>query len=165
MVKIILAMLVAFVCSSCSKDNDEGESSSPKGKSPSNGQYVGTINFDDSEHSNTFCLTIENGACTDFALYYNAERFDYYTPAEFSTVGTFPGYTYLINGLKVQAQFIDTENFTADISGTLSTHKITDSDIGIGMVTNMALEVFDVHFKLDNTPLDANNVSFLDSKQ
>ena len=55
--------------------------------------------------------------------------------------------------------------YRADISGTLSTHKITDSDIGIGMVTNMALEVFDVHFTLDNTPLDANNDGFLDCKQ
>jgi hypothetical protein len=29
----------------------------------------------------------------------------------------------------------------------------------------MALEVFDVHFTLDNTPLDANNDGFLDCKQ
>ena len=158
-------MFVAFICSSCSKDNDESTLPSSKGQVPSNGQYVGSINFDDSEHSNTFCLTLENGECTDFALYTDTERFNYYTPADFNTLGTYPEYTYSINGLMVQARFIDKENFTADISGVLSTHKVADSEIEIGMVTNIALELFDVHFTLDNTPLDANHDGTLDSKQ
>ena len=161
MIKIILAMFAFIVLSSCSKDNDENYLQ----PIPSDGQYVGTIYSYDSEHSNTFSLTLENGVCTDFELYSNAERFNYYTPAEFRTSGAIPMYTYHINGLEIQAQFIDSENFTANISGCLSTHKGNNSDVGIGMISNLALELFDVHFRLDNTPLDANNDGVLDCKQ
>jgi len=157
MKKIVFALLAVFVLSACSKDENE--------ISPINGQYVGHTEYADeyNNYSSTFCLTIENGLCTDFVIYSGAERFNYYRPADISTKGSYPKYTYRINDFTVQARFSDLENFTANLSGALCTHKEMP-DVGETFST-IALEATDVHFKLDNTSLDTDYNGVLDSKQ
>ena len=159
MKKIIIALLAAWALSACS--NGENDTT------PIGGQYVGhTENIDESgDYGSTFCLTIESGVCTDFIIYSGAKRFDYYRPADISTKGSYPKYTYRINDFTVRARFADLENFTADLSGVLRTHK-DDAGTLVGEVySSIALEATNVHFKLGNTPLDANDDGFLDSKQ
>lgn len=159
MKKILFALLVVFV--SCSKDNDESDIV------PSDGQYVGRTEYvnEYGDFSNTFCVTIANGRCTDFVIYTGAERFNYYKPADISTKGSYPKYTYLINDFTVQARYSDLENFTANLSGALSTHA-ENQMLDTGEVhSTIALEAKGVQFRLDNTPLDADNNGILDSKQ
>lgn len=159
MKKILFALLVVFV--SCSKDNDESDII------PSDGQYVGRTEYvnEYGDFSNTFCVTIANGRCTDFVIYTGAERFNYYKPADISTKGSYPKYTYRINDFTVQAHYSDLENFTADLSGVLYTHK-DDARTLVGEIHgSIALEAKGVQFRLDNTPLDADNNGILDSKQ
>lgn len=159
MKKILFALLVVFV--SCSKDSDENDII------PSDGQYVGRTEYVDEygDFSNTFCITIANGRCTDFVIYSGAERFNYYKPADISTKGSYPKYTYRINDFKVQARYSDLENFTADLSGALYTHE-ADARTLVGEIHGaIALEAKGVQFRLDNTQLDADNDGILDSKQ
>lgn len=147
MKKIVFVLLAVFAFSACSKDESD--------ITPTNGQYVGHTEYADehNNHSSTFCLTIENGLCTDFVIYSGTERFNYYRPADISTKGSYPKYTYQINDFTVQARFGDLENFTANLSGVLCTHKEIP-DVGETYST-IALEATDVHFKLDNAPLDS----------
>lgn len=161
MKKILFALLSVFVFVSCSKDSDESDII------PSDGQYVGRTEYVDeyNNFSNTFCITIANGLCTDFVIYSGAERFNYYRPADISTKGSYPKYTYRINDFTVQARFTDLENFTANLAGVLHTHK-DDARTLVGEIHgSIALEATDIHFKLDKTPLDADNNGILDSKQ
>lgn len=148
-----------MVLSACSKDESE--------ITPINGQYVGHTEYADeyNNYSSTFCLTIENGLCTDFAIYSGAERFNYYRPADISTKGSYPKYTYRINDFTVQARFTDLENFTANLSGILHTHKDDARTLVDEIHGSIALEATGIYFKLDNTPLDADGDGFLDSKQ
>lgn len=162
MKKIVFALL-ALALSACSKDENN--------ITPSDGQYVGSIEYN-SEYGNsstTFCLIIENGLCSDFTIYTDAERFNYYRPADIRTNGSYPKYTYRINDFTVQAHFTDLKNFTADLSGGLRTHDENQMpDVGemSGEVHGVIeLKATDVHFMLDNTPLDANSDGLLDSKQ
>lgn len=159
MKKIVFALFAVLVLSACSKDESE--------ITPINGQYVGHTEYADeyNNYSSTFCLTIENGLCTDFVIYSGAERFNYYRPADISTKGSYPKYTYRINDFTVQARFTDLENFTANLSGILHTHK-DDARTLVGEIHgSIALEATGIYFKLDNTPLDADGDGFLDSKQ
>ena len=159
MKKIVFALLAVLALSACSKDEID--------IIPINGQYVGRTEYTDeyNNYSSTYCLTIENGLCTDFAIYSGAERFNYYRPADISTKGNYPKYTYRINDFTVRARFTDLENFTADLSGVLHTHE-DDTHTFVGEIHgSIALEATNVRFKLDNTPLDANGDGILDSKQ
>lgn len=159
MKKILFALLSVFVFVSCSKDSDESDII------PSDGQYVGRTEYVDeyNNFSNTFCITIANGLCTDFVIYSGAERFNYYRPADISTKGSYPKYTYRINDFMMQTRFADLENFTANLSGLLRTHKETP-DVG-ETYSIIELEAKGVQFRLDNTPLDADGDGLLDSKQ
>lgn len=155
MKKIVFILLVALAFVSCSKDESD--------IIPTDGQYVACTEYS-SEHSSTFCLIIENGRCTDFMVYSDVERFNYYKPAAIRTNGSYPKYTYRINDFTVQARFSDLENFTANLSGVLYTHK--DDALEIGEVHGViTFEAKGVQFVLDNTPLDANGDGILDSKQ
>lgn len=165
MKKIVFALLAALALSSCSKDSDESDII------PSDGQYVGYVKYeseytdDYNDFSNTFCITIADGRCADFVIYRGAERFNYSKPADISTKGSYPKYTYRINDFTVQARYSDLEIFTADLSGALSTHK-DDARTLVGEThATMALEAKGVQFRLDNTPLDANADGLLDSRQ
>lgn len=153
MKKILWAI---FLFASCSGDNDEGNIM------PSDGQYVGCMEYhdDNSDCSNTFCLIIEDGRCVDFKIYNGAERFNYYQPTDIRTNGSYPRYTYLINDFIVQAWFVDSQNFTANLSGTLCTNNVFGEVFAV-----MELETTGIEFKLDNTPLDANDDGLLDSKR
>ena len=159
--KAIFTLLMFAVLSSCSKDKDNITTI------PTDGQYVGYTEYIDEHNtiSNTFCLSIEDGLCTDFVIYNNAERFNYYQPADIRTNGSYPKYTYRINDFTVQANFSDTENFKANLSGVLCTHKEMDFGTTGEVYSTMALEATDVDFRLDNSPLDANGDGILDSKQ
>lgn len=161
MKKIVFALLAVLALLSCSKDNDESDIT------PINGQYVGHTEYANeyNNYGSTFCLTIENGLCTDFVIYSGVERFNYYRPADISTKGSYPKYTYRINDFAVQARFADLENFTADLSGALCTHKEMNYGLTGEVYGVIELKATDIHFKLDNTPLDANGDGLLDSKQ
>ena len=63
----------------------------------------------------------------------------------------------------IQTHFADLENFTANLSGMLRTHKEIP-DVG-ETYSIIELEAKGVQFRLDNTPLDANGDGLLDSKQ
>lgn len=161
MKKILFASLLAFAFVSCSKDSDENDII------PSDGQYVGRTEYVDEygDFSNTFCITIANGRCTDFVIYSGAECFNYYKPADISTKGSYPKYTYRINDFTVLARYSDLENFTADLSGALSTHA-ENQMLDTGEVHSIIwLEAKGVQFRLDNTVLDANGDGVLDSRQ
>ncbi len=159
--KILFTVLVAVIFGSCSNDKDENDII------PIDGQYVGCTEYSDdySEYNNTFCVVIENGQCVDFVIYSGAERFNYYKPADIRTNGSYPKYTYRINDFTMQVRFSDLENFAANLSGILYTHK-DEANVLVGEIHGtIALEATDIHFKLDNTPLDANGDGVLDSKQ
>ncbi len=159
MKKIVFVLLAVLVVVSCSKEES--------GTLPTDGQYIAYTEFADEHNSirNTFVITIENGMCTDFVLYNGAERFNYYRPADISTKGSYPTYSYRINDFTVQAHFTDLENFTANLSGVLCTHREMDYGLIGETYSTIAMEATDVHFKLNNTPADANADGVLDSKQ
>ena len=161
MKKTVSALLTAILFISCSNYFEY--------KIPSDGQYIGRIEHEEkySEHNKTFCVIIENGLCTDFVIYDGTDRFNYYKPVKIRTRGDYPQYTYRINGFTIKAHFADSENFVADLSGELHTH-IADTNAPTldGEVYGaIALEANDIHFKLDNTALDADNNGTLDDKQ
>lgn len=161
MKRILFAILVILVSVSCSRFDCENDIM------PLDGQYLGRVDYDGKhgEYSPTFCLIIVNGRCADFVIYSGKERFDYYRSADISTKGCYPNYTYRIDDFTLQARYSDSGNFVADLSGVLHTHKDgVGADVG-GICAAMALEAKGVHFRLDNTPLDADNDGLLDCEQ
>lgn len=165
MKKILFALLFVLVIISCSKDSSESDII------PSDGQYVGYVKYeseysdDYNDYSSTFCIIIANGRCEDFVIYNGSERFSYYNPTDISTQGSFPKYTYRINDFTVNARYSNLENFTADMSGILHTHEDGVHELIEEINEVLVLEAKGVLFRLDNTPLDANNDGILDSKQ
>lgn len=159
MKKIHFVLLALLLFSACSKDSGESDIT------PTDGQYVGYIKYEGeySDYNKTICLVLENGLCTDLVIYSGTERFNYYHPADISTQGSYPKYTYRINDFMMQTRFADLENFTANLSGMLRTHKETP-DVG-ETYSIIELEAKGVQFRLDNTPLDADGDGLLDSKQ
>ena len=149
MKKIVLTLLLALSCASCSKDEND--------ILPTDGQYVAYA------EDLIVSVVLGNGQCVKFDLFVRGERFDYDKPAAISTKGEYPKYTYYINDLSVAVRFSNVSKFSGALNGELRYKKESDGLMSVGAL------VFEhgtpIPFILDNTILDADGDGVLDNKQ
>lgn len=151
MKKILFAIAVVFVLVSCSKDETTAV--------PADGQYIARIN----EFNDLFCLVLDEGKCTYFALYQNGKVF-YYKNSDVSVSGEYPNYTYRIEDFMIYSTFDKPDAFSADLAGALRSN--INPTGGLDAYTSViAMEHKDVKFTLDNRTLDANGDGVLDEMQ
>lgn len=144
MKKILYLLLMLFVWTSCSKEDERVV--------PVDGQYIADLG-----NGSLDGVVLKNGNCTDVILYKNGKRFDCRTN-QIVTKGKYPNYEYSTEQptdmeglyLHMQAHFNDRDVFRAHYSG------------GYGLV---GIGGTNIEFKLDNSVLDANGDGILDSWQ
>lgn len=151
MKKIALLILALVTLCSCSKDETTATSA--------DGQYTAQINGS----NYLFCLVLENGKCTYFALFQNGEIF-YYENSGISSSGEYPNYAYQIEDFIIHSIFDSPDAFTADLAGGLRSNISPTGGLGADE-SIVSMEYKDVKFKLDNRTLDANGDGILDERQ
>lgn len=151
MKKIALLILATVALCSCSKDETTA--------TPADGQYIARIN----EFKDLFCLVLDNGKCTYFALFQNGEIF-YYENSDISVAGEYPNYTYQIEDFIIHSTFDSPDTFTAYLAGSLRSNINPTGGLGAD-VSIVSMEHKDVKFTLDNRTLDANGDGILDEMQ
>lgn len=185
MKKILYLLLMLFVWTSCSKEDERVV--------PVDGQYVADLYFYsefDGEPlgCDTFVVVLENGVCTNIIGYFDGEkRFDC-QPDQIVTKGKYPNYEYSVEytieystdhstGMKaldwdMQAHFDDQDVFFAVFSGEGYSKETAGNgiDIELGIPEtkecSWGIKITEPQkFKLDNRVLDANGDGILDSWQ
>lgn len=138
--KKILFLALALVLVSCSSGDDDHSV---------NGRYIAR------KGNLVISMHFDNGRCDYIAPFVDGQVTSSWRQIQIT--GVYPDYTYKTEDFTMAVSFIDRDNFTATLVGTLKFYVSLDEDIE---VNESGLQ-----FKADNTVLDANGDGILDSMQ